>query len=163
MNNENLILQRIAIVFFLLFIAMTGGPGFSQIVIDQADMPGPGDTLRVSITTTVPEGYSNTGMDMAWDFSALETMTQRLDTFISATSTPSAYQLFFVILGGANLASPLNTNFIPGIPISQAFTFYKNDQGSYSDLGSAYTVQELPLPIKYDIPDNIMSFQCIRV
>lgn len=158
MNYKGLEIRSILFMCILVFLTGTAGSGFSQIVVDQGDMPQPGDTLRVSTTNLVAPGYEMTGMDTAWDFTALTAMVQRVDTFVSAASTPSAYQLFFVVLGGANLASPLNTSIIPGLPFSQAYSFFKNNAASYGNLGSAYTVQGIPLPIKYDIPDKYYEF-----
>lgn len=145
-------------IFFLICMGLIASPIFAQIVVNQADMPVAGDTLRVSVTNVVPSGFSKTAMDTAWNYAALEALSQRVDTFVNATATPSAYQLFFVLLGGANLASPLGSSPIPGLPVSQGFTFFKNSSASYNDLGSAYTIQGLPLPAKYDNPDKLYQF-----
>ncbi|MCX6306682.1 MAG: T9SS type A sorting domain-containing protein [Bacteroidetes bacterium] len=131
---------------------------FSQIIVNESDMPVAGDTLRVSITNVVPAGFAKTAMDTAWNFALLQALTQRVDTFVGAGSTPALYQFFFVLQGGANLASPRSALPIPGLPVSQGFTFFKNSATSYSDLGSAYTIQGLPLPAKYDVPDKQYQF-----
>ncbi len=131
---------------------------FSQVVINQSDMPAPGDTLRVSITSLVPAGFAQTAMDTTWNFIDLDALDQRVDTFVMATATPSLYQLIFVLLGGANLAAPLRDIPIPGLPITQGFTFYKNSSSAFSNLGTAYTIQGFPLPAKYDNPDKIYKF-----
>jgi len=148
--------KPIFVIFLVTF--WLGAALHAQIVIDQSDMPSPGDTLRVSVSNVVPAGFSKTAMDTSWNFAALEALSQRVDTFVSATSTPSGYQLFFVLLGGANLASPRNGNLIPGLPLSQGFSFYKNSAASFSDLGSAYTIQGLPFPAKYNNPDKFYEF-----
>ena len=141
-----------------MMVVIQNFPLFSQIVIDQSDMPSTGDTLRVSSTIVVQPGYAATAMDTTWDFAALEAMSQRVDTFISASATPVAYQYFFVMLGGANLASPRNLPPIPGLSVTNGFTYFKNSVSSFSDLGSAYTVQGVPLPAKYDVPDKYYQF-----
>jgi hypothetical protein len=130
----------------------------AQISVNQADMPSVGDTIRVSLTNVVPAGYARTAMDTSWNFAALEALSQRVDTFASTASTPSVYQFVFVLQGGANLAYPRNSSPLPGLPISDGFTFFKNSAASYSELGSAYTIQGLPLPAKYDIPDKLYQF-----
>ncbi len=147
---------RTIITFCLVFCSLS--PLFSQITLDQTDMPVAGDTLRVSVTNAVPAGYANTSMDTTWNYAALEAQSQRVDTFVTVSATPAAYQLFFVLLGGANLASPKTSSLIPGLPVSQGFTFFKNNATSFSDLGSAYTIQGIPLPAKYDIPDKQYQF-----
>ncbi|MCK9220641.1 MAG: T9SS type A sorting domain-containing protein [Bacteroidales bacterium] len=146
------------VIVFILATSFSVKTGYSQIVVGSSDMPSAGDTLRVSLTNVVPSGFSATAMDTSWNFSMLEAMSQRVDTFVSATATPSSYQLFFVLLGGANLASPLNTTIIPGLPLTNGYTFFKNSASSYGELGSAYTIQGVPLPAKYDNPDKIYEF-----
>lgn len=131
---------------------------FSQIVIDQHDMPKAGDTLRVSLSLTAPAGYAQTAFDTTWNFAALEAMSQRVDTFVSATATPAIYQLVFVLLGGANLASPRNSLPVPGMPLTQGYDFFKNNSTSYSNLGMAYSLQGIPVPAKYDTPEKIYAF-----
>lgn len=149
-------MKKIWIIILAVF--WLGVSVYSQVVISQSDMPSPGDTLRVSISNIVPAGFSKTAMDTTWDFSALEALSQRVDTFVAATATPPTYQLFFVLLGGANLASPRNGSLIPGLPLSQGFSFFKNSTTSYNDLGSAYTIQGIPFPAKYNNPDKYYEF-----
>jgi len=146
------------IFLLLLGYGLIASTVFAQITVTESDMPVAGDTLRVSLTNDVPSGYAKTGLDTTWNYAALEALSQRVDTFVSATSTPSGYQLFFVLLGGANLASPLSDIPVPGMPVSLGFTFYKNSASSFSDLGSAYTVEGVPLPAKYDVPDKLYQF-----
>ena len=125
------------ILLFLIAATSWGLPLYCQIVIDQTDMPHTGDTIRVSVTNVVPAGFANTAMDTTWNFATLEALSQRVDSFVSATATPLAYQLVFIWQAQANLASPRNASLIPGLPVSQGFTFFKNNAASYSDLGSA--------------------------
>jgi hypothetical protein len=146
------------IFVFLISFTWIITQAISQIVVTQADMPVAGDTLRLSVTNFVPAGYASTAMDTTWDFSALEASSQKVDTFVSAYSTPAIYQLFFVLLGGANLAAPKSSLPIPGLPVTDGFTFYKKSSSAYTDLGYAYTIQGLPLPAKYDNPDKLYQF-----
>jgi hypothetical protein len=141
-----------------LFIFFTSLFCHAQIVIDQGDMPVAGDTLRVSVTNLVPSGYQLTGLDTTWNFSALEALSQRVDTFLNVSVTPLEYQFFFVLQGGANLASPRSASFFPGIPVSEGFTFFKKSAGAYEDLGTAFKVEGFPFPAKYDIPDKQYAF-----
>ena len=145
------------IVFCLIFGWFTAHL-FSQIIVNQTDMPTPGDTLRVSVAGVVPAGYAHAAMDTAWNFAAMEAASQKVDTFVNVSSTPAAYQFFFVLLGGANLAAPKGGLPIPGLPVSDGFTFFKNNSSAFSDLGYAYTIQGIPLPAKYDSPDKLYQF-----
>ena len=146
------------IILFFIAAGWIIPPIFSQVIIDQSDMPSPGDTLRVSVTGFVPAGYAKTAMDTAWNYSALQALSQRLDSYVNVAATPPLYQLVFVLGAGANLAAPRDAAPVPGIPVTQGFTFYKNSSTSFSDLGSAYTIQEIPLPAKYDVPDKQYQF-----
>jgi hypothetical protein len=145
--------------FIALLLLSTGLRGLPQIIIDQSDMPNPGDTLRVSISTAIPEDYTKTGMDTTWDFSALFSMNQQLDSFVSKQSTPLPYQFFFPT---ANLASPGGVPSFPGLPISSPFTFYEKSAGAYKNLGFAFTINTpgfpLPWTAKYDTADEYYAF-----
>jgi hypothetical protein len=149
-------MKKIHLLLFLVGLLYQWG--HSQVTIGQSDMPNPGDTLRVSMTNLVPAGYQKTAMDTSWNFSVLEALSQRVDTFVTVGSTPIAYQYFFVQLGGANLASPRSASSIPGLPVTQGYAFYKNSPTGFSDMGSAYTIQQIPFPAKYDNPDKLYEF-----
>jgi len=146
------------VIVFLFAIGWFAiSPLCAQIVVNQSDMPSSGDTLRVSVTNIVPAGYANTAMDTTWNFAALEASTQKVDTFVSVTSTPVLYWFFF-LPAGANLAAPRSDIPIPGLPITEGFTFFKKSSSSFNDLGYAYTIQGVPLPAKYDNPDKLYQF-----
>jgi hypothetical protein len=139
----------------LLILVLSFNRLLSQIVIDQSDMPSPGDTLRVSITTSIPLDYTKTAMDTVWDFSGLSPMNQQVDTFVTLQSTPVFFQLAFY---NASLASPGGGAILPGIPVTSAFTFYQKSVSAYSDLGFAFLASGLPAILKYDTPDKYYSF-----
>lgn len=151
------IVIRISLVCFTLTSLLTGII-YGQIIIDHTDMPIPGDTLRVSQAIIVPPGFETGGDDQVWDFSSLQPAVQRIESFISATATPSAYQFFFVILGGANMAAPLNIPAITGFPVSEGYTFFRKSTGAYQNLGMAFSIQGFPVPARYDIPDDLYKF-----
>lgn len=138
----------------MLFLLATAAGGQAQITVTSADMPQPGDTLRVSMTNVVPVDFTLTGYDTAWDFSMLTPVTQRMENFVPMTSVPPEYWFVFIPSIVANLASPANTNLqIPGFPVTDSYVFYNNTTGGFSDVGSAYKVAGIPLPMKYDNPD----------
>ncbi len=132
--------------------------GVGQIVIDQLDMPVAGDTLRVSQTNLVPEDFRKTAMDTTWNFAMLEALSQRIDTFVNVTQTPILYQFVFIPGLVANLASPRSSSFLPGVSVTNAFTFFQKTSSSYSDVGSAFTIQGLPFPARYDNPEKLFDF-----
>lgn len=141
----------------LLFFVFADFKAISQIAIHSSDMPQIGDTLRVSMTAFIPQGYQQAGMDTTWDFSSLEAQSQRVDSFVNVNETPMAYYIYFGLLGGANLASPISA--IPGLPLMDGFNFYKNESSSYNDMGLAYRTVDVPIiPLKYDNPDKYYQF-----
>jgi len=145
----------------LLFIFLTGIFSVqAQIVIDMSDMPMPGDTLRVSIATEVPEGFSATANDTLWDFTMLQPVSQRVDTFVNVLEAPPLYLLVFIPNVVSNLASPRTTPTIPGLPVTDPYTFYMKSQTSFSEAGYAFTVSGLPFPARYDNPDKLYQFPC---
>ena len=131
----------------------------AQIVIQQTDMPIPGDTFRVSMTSTIPVDFTRTGQDTVWDFSMLEAMVQRVDTFVGATATPPEYWPVFTPILVTNLAAPRgNNDFFPGLPVSQYYIFYKNSSTAFTDVGFAFKVMGVPIPARYDVPDKQYQF-----
>jgi hypothetical protein len=147
---------------FLIFIMLIFLiPVEAQIIITETDMPEEGDTLRVSLTTNIPGDYNQAGPDMSWDFSALNRMTQRVDTFVSVLNTPSLYWFTFIPGIVSNLASPANNlPAIPGIPFSNFFTFYMKSASSFTDVGFGFQLSGIPISLKYDSPDVYYEFPC---
>ena len=148
--------------YFLLFI-MLGFfiPAFSQIIIDETDMPKENDTLRVSLTTDIPGDYIQTGADMTWDFSALTKTTQQVNSFVNVMTTPSLYWFIFIPGVISNIASPGDiVPAFPGIPVSNYFTFFKKSASLFSDVGFAFQLSGIPIMLKYDLPDVYYSLPC---
>ena len=136
-------------------------PAFSQITIDQNDMPKEGDTLRMSFTTNILFDYTKTGLDTTWDFSSLTKMGQQIDTFVNIQNVPPIYLFIFTPNLVSTLASPGSLPIpIPDIPISNFFNFYKNSAASYSYPGFAFQLSGFPIMMKYNSPDVWYSFPC---
>jgi hypothetical protein len=145
-------MKRILVLLLVVTGMVIGGN--AQITVTKNDMPQPGDTLRVSMTNVVPVDYTQTAFDTAWDFSMLTPVTQRVESYVGMGSVPPEYWYVFIPTIVANLATPTNTNLqIPGFPVSDSYTFFNNTNTGFSDVGSAYKVAGLPLPMKYDVPD----------
>lgn len=145
-------------IFILLIFS---APLHSQIVIDGSDMPVEGDTLRVSVTTNIPGDYTSSGPGMTWDLSALNSVTQQVDTFVNILNTPSLYWFTFIPGVVSNLASPENNlPSFPGVPFSNFFTFFMKSPASFSDNGFAFQLMGLPIALKYNSPDVYYEFPC---
>jgi hypothetical protein len=138
-----------------LFLAATG---YGQITILQGDMPSAGDTIRMSLAISIPVDFTKTAADTTWDFSMLEPMNQRVDSFLSMNVVPNAYKIIFIPEFVANLAAPRNGDLVlPGFAVTDSYVFYKkNDQG-FSEAGTAFTAAGFPFPLKYDTPDLYYS------
>jgi len=137
---------------------------FSQPVIDQNDMPNIGDTVRISTTLNVNGiDYTLTGQNYSWDFSSLNYIQQRVDTFASVTSTPFAYQLYFNNpfdqTHKATIAQPQpDMDQMVNIKFTDVFYFFKETSASFSQVGFGATLNSLPMSIKYDNPDVWYKF-----
>ena len=142
-------------VLVLLFAAFCSP---AQISIQSSDMPQVGDTIRQSSTVELGTiNYLEAGAGVNWDFSNLIPFTQKVDTFVSFSSTPWLYQLMF--FGSANLAQPLlEFDQFPGFEVSDAYNYYNNTNSSYSLAGNAATLNGIPLPNKFNNPDKIYHF-----
>lgn len=141
------------ILTLLLLIGLLAN-GMAQVTITDADMPQPGDTLRVSMTNMVPGDYTRTAYDTTWDFSQMSPVTQRVEHFMGMGEIPAEYWFVFIPSIVANLASPGNTNLpVPGFPVTDSYTFYNNSATGFSDVGNASKVNGIPLALKYDVPD----------
>jgi len=144
------------IYFLFCLFSLFAELSFSQITITKNDMPVAGDTLRTSTTYAVTSDYTLTGTNYVWNFSYLQPLTQKIDSFVSKSATPLLYQIYF---SNATLASPQgDINLIPNLPITDVFEFYKNSTSSFSDLGYGITVSGAPIPLKYDNAEVYYKF-----
>ncbi len=131
-----------------------------QIVITSNDMPNPGDTIRISTATNLfGLDYTSTGEDYSWDFSSLNSLVQRVDTFVNVTETPLFYQIVFLPVLVANLATPVgNFELIPNFEVTDMYRYFKNSNAAYADIGFAFTFNNIPIPVKYDSLDINYKF-----
>ena len=120
----------------LIFIAIfcVSNYGFTQITIDQSDMPSVGDYIpRRSDTMTVLPGPGGSGPNQVWNFTALSNNVISENTnVISVASTPNGNQF-----GGSNMAMTNdNANYLYFNKSAQAFT----TQGYSGDLLGTGTI-----------------------
>ena len=156
--------MKLFIPVSILFFAFAH-TGISQITITQSDMPQPGDTLRVS-TSADTIGLPTpalTGAGITWNYAALVPLTQTIDTFISVSSTPFAYQLFFndgflypnykatVAQNGMSLP-PLGP-----LTVTQVVNYYKTQSSSYESVGYGANIDFIPTSVKDDTIDVVYN------
>lgn len=145
------------LIFKLILLFLCSFTASAQITIDQSDMPVPGDTIRKSNALNFYQfDFSETGPGFTWDFSGLLPIIQTVDTFVAVTETPIFYWPFFLL--SANIASPQADSPFEQIPLTDLYTFYKNSEDNFRDVGFAATVFGLPLPFNFDLDDVIYDF-----
>jgi hypothetical protein len=142
----------------LVFLGFVPFVSWAQIVINQSDMPVPGDTLRTSLSVnTGAYDFSVSGPDYTWDYQDLSPFSQSVASYAAVTSTPFAYQLFFLFTSNLALEEPEFDQF-QGFEVTDTYRFFNNENGSYREVGLAFTLNGLPLPTVYENPDIIYQF-----
>jgi hypothetical protein len=139
----------------------------AQITIASSDMPLANDTFRVSLTTAFgnPVNVTQTGANQTWDFTFLTASTQRLDTFVSVTATPYAYQFYFnnPILYPDHKANyalwqdppPVFSN---QFQVDDVYNYYKNSSTAFSHVGFGAKVNNVPVSQRFIPVDVIYEF-----
>jgi hypothetical protein len=128
----------------------------AQVSITSSDMPVSGDMISMRTTNSVNGlNYTNTGNNYTWDFSTLSGTADVIDTFLSVGSTPVFYNIAFYM---ATVAKKQSMPSIPGIPISNGYSFQKNSSSQFSELGVGLTISGFPVPMKFDNPDIRYKF-----
>ena len=150
-------------------LMLTAQLGLAQITIKRTDMPKAQDTVYMGITTNLNGVDATlTGADFMWDFSQLNSTTTRLDTFVSVTSAPIAYQLYFnnqITKNSSDVAIKIDDIPLPAlspIQITKVYGFYKNPnkpvipiinpnpERLYAQTGFGAMVNGLPLSVALD-------------
>ena len=149
----------VALVLFWLYV-LTFQTIFSQITLNRSDFPYPNDIYKVNITTQ-PFGINlnQTGANQMWDYHNLFSLSSRNDTFLSPWQTPSIYWLFF---NGFNtsvaLKMPNSFTVGPLLSISEIYNFYYANSSKYELTGFGALINNIPTPVKHDLPDVLYKF-----
>ncbi|UPT65318.1 MAG: hypothetical protein M0D57_12170 [Sphingobacteriales bacterium JAD_PAG50586_3] len=111
-----------------------------------------------------------TGNNYTWDFSNLNSNSQKTDTFYNVLQTPIIYNFVFNNIFDPNRATiatnlaalPSFGNFPTPINLSDEFTYYREEDDVYKAVGFAFTADyngtSIPLPIQYNPIDKLYSF-----
>lgn len=151
---------KLRTITLFMLLAMIMGASNAQIIITSDNMPGQGDTIRVSQASVPVFEMQNpelTGYDYTWDYSSLRPDSQEVLQFVSPTQTPILYQFTFTP-AVANLATPIEGFDFVDLQVTDAYAFYKNSSSEFVRAGYAATVMGLPLPMKYSQPEKIYTF-----
>jgi len=148
-------MKHLLFLFISVFICNHAG---AQITVTSTDMPSVGDTVRTSIALN-PEvfDFTQTGENYSWDFSGLNPVNQRVDTFLAVTSTPVVFWPFFLI--SVDFVNTFNPGgILPGLPDVLAYRFLESSNNRYQDLGYGLIFEGTPIPLKYSNADEIYQF-----
>ena len=142
-------------IFTLIAFVFCISSAYSQITITTADMPGSGDTIRYSSTTT-QRNWDTTGAGIRWDYSMLVPNGQGVDSFRSAVSINLLYVLSFGLSDfGLRASNAIN---LGAINLSNVYNFYKNTASKYTIEGFGADYQGIPLPAPYTVKDKVYQF-----
>ena len=150
---------------FLLLSLFIVNHSLAQITVTTADMPNTNDIKVISIVN--PQDVTSpelTGTNYTWDFSTLNPLQQRIDTFMNVTSTPLGYQFYFnnFILYPDHMADygvPVATpNFIPQLNVQDVINYYRNTSGEYVQVGFGANVNGVPMSVRYIPTDTLYLF-----
>ena len=147
-------------ITLLAMLTLIFEASFAQVIITSDNMPGQGDTIRVS-QASVPifemQDPELTGFDYMWDYSSLKPDSQEVLQFLSPSQTPLLFQFTFTP-AVANLATPIEGFDFIEMQVTDAYAFYKNTSSEFVRAGYAAYVMGLPLPLKYSQPEKIYTF-----
>ncbi len=154
-----LVNNKLCALLLVVFLSLPTQIVTSQITLTRDDMPNVGDTIRLSSAlSTGSVDHKLTGENHYWDFSSLVPVAQQVDTFVSVSSTPFLYRIVFTA-SVATIARPEpGVDIIPGYPVTDVFTYFKESDERFQEAGVALTLPGLPLPVKYDEPDVLYTF-----
>ncbi len=130
----------------------------AQITITDSDMPAVDDVIvRAVADTFLQVDPTPTGSNYTWNFSNLNAIATQADTFQAFSAAPAVYT--FVFFGAANRVISLNVNQGLGqLQLSDAYQFFNVTTTGFFDAGFAGSVNGIPLPARYDVPDKIYQF-----
>ncbi len=126
----------------------------AQITVTSSDFPTVGDTLHFKVGNNNAFNSNATDTNYTWDFSQVQTNSERADTIISVTSTPIVYNVVFNFTV-ANLAYINQTppSMGVGLTVSDYYDFFKKGNSYYQKAGFGATINGVQTPVKYDHPE----------
>ncbi len=133
---------------------------FAQITIVRSDLPSPNEIFTVRfINQPFGINFNQTGQNYVWNYSNLNALITRNDTFYSPWQTPPVYWLFF---NGFNTSvaqkMPNSFNIGPLLTVSEIYNFYFANSSRYELTGFGALINNIPTPVKHDTNDVIYRF-----
>jgi len=152
-------------LFTFGFIALFTS-AYSQVTVNQNDMPSAGDTLRFSVAANaITINPGNSGANQTWDFSNLQSASQYVDDFLPVSQTPLTYIAVFGLPfspAASDMGRLDNSAFqVPTIPvvdvtITDIFNFYKTSSSSFQQKGFGVSINGFPVPIQFSSGDVLV-------
>ncbi|MBF9220083.1 T9SS type A sorting domain-containing protein [Hymenobacter ruricola] len=155
----------------LLPFLLLAGPALAQSpIIDRTDMPSLTagvDTLRLSVASPVLPAaappLSRRGANQTWNYASLTPTTQRVETFLPASTaiatSPLVYGLTFGPFGGANRATVASPQALPVaagglVPLTDTYQFFALSGAAaavqdFRSVGFGGTVSGATVPVTY--------------
>jgi hypothetical protein len=158
-TTHNLKLLTMRKITFIIMLSVMSIAGFAQITIDKNDMPVPNDTFRISTAANASSfNFKQTGTNFTWDFTGLQASSQKMESYVSISSTPAIYNLVFMYPFVATIARERPDANIGTISITEGYNFYKNTSSEFKEVGFGAKIQGAPIPVQYQSPDIIYRF-----
>ncbi len=159
----NSIYHTMKLLFLFGFFLLLARPGFSQITITTGDMPNAGDSVVVSSGIVSTPGHSfPTGEDYTWDYTWLTGQEQEVLHFLDVGNLNMIYQAAFnnplAPAHRANYATEGGFMDIPGMPVSDPLTFFRNTPSGFGIIGYAGEYMGFPVPGRNDTLDVFYRF-----
>lgn len=138
---------------------------FAQTTLTSDRMPLAGDTIHYRNIVSFSGDMDLTGENFFWDMSDFIGNQWVADTFVAVSSTPLVYNVAFnnpvypkykasCASKQANIKIPLTA-----FEFSNIYNYYKLTEGlDFSQVGMAITVNNVPIPIRFDNIDNMYNF-----
>jgi len=148
-------MKTITIIIFTILFANA----YSQITVDQNDMQATGDTIFYGVSNVQGFDPLLTGTNYNWDFTNLNTISNRADTILSVFQTPVAYNVVFnPLIANQAYINQTPPSFGNGITVTDYYDFYKKSSTYYRKAGFGAVINGVPTPVKYDNPEIYYTF-----
>jgi hypothetical protein len=161
-NNPSIYMKTKQLALSGLF-ALSATAAGAQITITSADMPVLGDMPRYSyVDATTQFNLSNTGANIAWDYSALSAVGQRQDKYVTVSASGYAQSGIPSAAYGFMVADTLEFSGAPA-SLRNVYNFFELSASSFSAVGFAGTVSgafTVPVSAPYTDKDEWLSFPC---
>ncbi|MEL6251248.1 MAG: T9SS type A sorting domain-containing protein [Bacteroidota bacterium] len=129
----------------------------SQITIDNNDMPVPGYWAYLSVADTVFQPDLQTiGSNISWDFTGMNAITQRTDTFGSVSNIPVLIRLLFLSSNVVRIQETPDS--LGGIALSEGYQFFRTTNSRFENNGLGGTINGIPFGLANNPDDIIYQF-----